>query len=143
MHVVSVIDSSSDSLIQVGMEQTGALGFDHIIQLDPLPTSVSQKDLISLLAPHGTWLTSEKIQLDPPETEMLQKLGASVAFVFEPIWLLAPTQKGRLMHILQSVMDLASKGVLKPRNTNIYPLERTRQAVRDLGTKPGKIVIRL
>lgn len=142
-HIASVIDVSTDSLLNVGIELTGKLGFDHIIQLNPLPSSISRKDIIQLLAPQGTWVTSESLQLDPPEAEMLLRLGASLAFVFEPLWLLAPTQKGRFLHILNAIMDLASKGILKSRNIATYPLERARQAVRDLNAKPGKIVLRM
>jgi len=138
--IVRVIDLGSESLVSVALEETGQLGFDHVLQLDSVK-AVSRIDIIQLLAPQGVWVTGESLQLDPPETKLLLRKGASLAFSFEPIWLLAPTQQGRFKHVLNKIMELAGKGVLKAKSISTYPLERARQAVREIGTKKGKIVL--
>lgn len=123
-------------------EATGNLGFDFVLQLDSL-AGISRMLIIQLLAPQGTWVTGDSLQLDPPEASLLLRKGATLAFAFQPIWLLAPTQQGRFLHILTTIMELAGKGVLKPRAITTLPLERARQAIRDFGVKPGKFVLRV
>lgn len=133
------------------MEESGQMGVDHLIQLDPLqsltPSSstnaIRRLDLIHALAPQGTWVCGEALQLDPPESTILLRKGASLAFCFQPVWLLAPTQQGRFLHVLDTIMDLASRGILKTRAITTYPLERARLALRDLDSKPGKLVLRM
>lgn len=137
-----IIDMTSESLLEAAMTETGYLGFDHVLQLDPQPT-ISRMTLITLLAPQGTWVTAETLQLDPPEATLLLRKSATLAFAFQPIWLLAPTQIGRFLHVLTTIMELAGQGALKPRTISTYPLERARQAIRDLGSKPGKFVLRV
>lgn len=137
---IHVLDLTTEPLSAA--EVTGHLGFDFVVQLDPL-VGVSRMSIIQLLAPQGTWVTGEALQLDAPESSLLLRIGATLSFAFQPIWLLAPTQQGRFLHILTAVMDLAGKGILKPRNIATFPLERARQAIRDFGTKPGKFVLRV
>lgn len=137
---IHVLDLTSEPLSAA--EATGNIGFDYVLQLDPLP-GIPRMTIIQLLAPQATWVTGEVLQLDPPEASLLLRIGASLAFAFQPIWLLAPTQQGRFLHILTTLMDLAGKGILKPRAITTYPLERARQAIRDFGTKTGKFVLRV
>lgn len=137
-----VFDFKSESLVSAALEETGQIGFDHVLQLDPVE-SVSRMDIINLLAPHGVWVTGEAVQLDPPETKLLLRKGASVAFSFEPLWLLAPTQQGRFLHVLNKVMELAAKGSIKKPTINIYPLERARLAVRQVTETKAKLVLKI
>jgi hypothetical protein len=49
--------------------------------------------LSDLLAPFGRLLTNHpRLQIDPPTAQRLMLRGATVSFLFEPLWLLAPTQ---------------------------------------------------
>ena len=74
----------------------------------------TKHQLISCLAARGQWVTSQPdLQLDPPESQLLFMKGASLHFLFDPVWTLSGAQQGDYLSILDSVMKGLEKGSLK------------------------------
>ncbi len=68
----------------------------------PLPT---KHQLISCLATRGHWVTTQpNLQLDPPDSQQLLLKGASLHFLFEPVWLLSGAHQGDFLHMLKNVL---------------------------------------
>lgn len=106
---------------------------------------VSKTDIIRCLAVQGQWVTrTPDLQLDPPESRQLHMRCASLGFLFPEVWLMAPTQHGRYMHMLRDVMDKVASGQLTPMvQSKMYPVDKIRQAHRDVQSgKMGNVVIR-
>lgn len=82
------------------------------------------------------------MQLDPPESRLLLLKGASLSFLFDQLWLLAPTQQGRMLHVLNDILDKVSRGLVKPKIAQVYPLERARQALKDADNQIGSIILK-
>lgn len=146
-----VIDLASENFVDVVMEETDHMGVDLLVHVDivkfadPLtnPTcsfdlsSIKKRDYIKCLAPQGTWIVSTELQLDPPETALLLMKSASVAFLLDQTWLLAPSQSGRLLHILNDLLDKVSRGILRVKIAQSVPLERARQAIKEADAHLG------
>ena len=104
-------------------QETCRYGYEPSSSLSP-PTSPSnttsfsisptKHQLISCLAVRGQWVTSQpELQLDPPEAQLLYMKGASLHFLFEPVWTLSGGQQGHYLDILSSVMSKLEGGTLK------------------------------
>lgn len=169
-HVVRVIDVTSESLIDAVLEETGHTGVHTILDYRSLysldnvfsETKIddyegdkgaqhsdtqytSQKELIRCLGVGGRWCSSNpSLQLDPPDSAALFLRGGSLSFVFEQTWLLAPQQHGKLLHMMNEILCKASTGALKPALCKLYPLEKIRQAHRDIiNLAVGKVIIKM
>ena len=80
----------------------------------PTPYLPTKFQIVSCLAARGHWVTSQPdLQLDPPEAQQLFMKGASLHFLFEPIWTLSSAHQGDYLHILSSVMAKLEAGVIK------------------------------
>ena len=80
----------------------------------PTPYLPTKFQIVSCLAARGHWVTSQPdLQLDPPEAQQLFMKGASLHFLFEPIWTLSSAHQGNYLHILSSVMAKLEAGVIK------------------------------
>ena len=76
--------------------------------------SPTKNQLIKCLAVGGQWVTSQpKLQLDPPDSHLLMMKGASLHFLYEPVWQLSGARQGDYLHILQSTMAKLEDGTLK------------------------------
>jgi hypothetical protein len=65
------------------------------------PSRYSLGALGDLLAPFGRIATNHpRLQLDPPVTQRLMLRGVTIALMFEPLWLLAPTQHSTYLRTL-------------------------------------------
>ena len=74
----------------------------------------TKHQLVNCLAARGQWVTSQpKLQLDPPDSHLLMMKGASLHFLFEPMWLLSGAHQGDYLQILQSTMSKLEDGSLK------------------------------
>ena len=82
---------------------------------DPSPSlSPTSHQIISLLAARGHWVTSQPdLQLDPPETKILYLKGASLHFMFPPVWTLSGAQLGSYLGVLQQVLKKMEDGIVK------------------------------
>lgn len=84
-------------------------------EADPTPTlSPTSHQIISLLAARGHWVTSQpELQLDPPETQTLYLKGASLHFMFPPVWTLSGAQLGSYLGILEQILKNMEEGFIK------------------------------
>lgn len=82
---------------------------------DPSPSlSPTTHQIVSLLAARGHWITSQpELQLDPPESQILYLKGASLHFMFPPVWTLSGSQIGSYLGVLQQVLKNMVDGVIK------------------------------
>ena len=104
-----MIDSSS---LKQQLEQEP---LRYTYEEDPSPTlSPSAHQIISLLAARGHWVTSQpELQLDPPETQILYLKGASLHFMFPPVWTLSSAQLGSYLSVLEQILKHMEDGVIK------------------------------
>ncbi|XP_056415539.1 quinone oxidoreductase-like protein 1 [Hyla sarda] len=126
--VARVIDVSKSNvnLTEKGMEETGGLGFDIILDAGAVlyntedsvtkPKLLPHKhEIISLLAVGGHWVTKEQyLQLDPPDSNILFLKSASLSYLNEETWNLSSSHQGKYLHILKDVMDKLGGGIFKP-----------------------------
>ena len=71
----------------------------------PPPSLPTKHQLISCLASRGHWVTTQpNLQLDPPDSQQLLMKGASLHFLFEPVWLLSGAHQGDFLHMLKNVL---------------------------------------
>ena len=78
------------------------------------PLSPTVHQIISLLAARGHWVTSQpELQLDPPEAQILYLKGASLHFMFPPVWTLSGAQLGSYLGVLQQVLKNMEDCVIK------------------------------
>ena len=84
-------------------------------EADPSPPlSPTVHQIISLLAARGHWVTSQPaLQLDPPEAQLLYLKGASLHFMFPPVWTLSAAQLGSYLGVLEQVLRHMEEGVIK------------------------------
>eukprot|EP00466_Bigelowiella_natans_P007397 jgi/Bigna1/143637/aug1.80_g18345 len=61
-------------------------------------------------------------QLSESESFQLFMRSASVAFLFEHAWLLAPKQHGKYLHILKDLMEKLGAKAIKPVIAKVGPL---------------------
>lgn len=127
---VLVIQPDCD-LYDVAMEETDGLGFDHIVCTS---TNVSNRDIIRSLAVHGTWVTTESLQLDPPESTVLLQKNANISFLCGNTWLLAPTQQGRLVHIMKDILETVATGSLRISAFKTFTIDNINKAFCEQGT---------
>ncbi|XP_069616895.1 quinone oxidoreductase-like protein 1 isoform X2 [Ranitomeya imitator] len=119
--VARVIDVSKGNvnLTEKGIEETGGLGFDVIVDAGVMMynsgDSINKQSLlphkheiISLLAVGSHWVTREQyLQLDPPDSNILFLKGASLSYLNEETWNLSSSQQGKYLHILCCTMITA------------------------------------
>lgn len=80
----------------------------------PPPSLPTKHQLISCLAARGQWVTTQPgLQLDPPETQQLLMKGASLHFLFEPVWVLSGAHQGHYLQTLKSIMAKLQGNTLK------------------------------
>jgi NADPH:quinone reductase-like Zn-dependent oxidoreductase len=151
-----VIDLSSENFVNAIMEETNSMGVDLLIHSDVVKmgetpssatcsfdlSSIPKRDYIKCLAPHGMWVTSTELQLDPPESTLLLLKSGSISFLCDQTWLLAPSQSGRLLHILSDLLDKVSRGLVRIKIAQTFSLERVRQALKELDTQVGCILVK-
>ena len=87
---------------------------EYEVPPDQPPQLPTKYQLISCLAARGHWVTTQpNLQLDPPESQMLLMKGASLHFLFEPVWMLSSAQQGDYLQILKAIMTKLENGSLK------------------------------
>ncbi|XP_078264919.1 quinone oxidoreductase-like protein 1 isoform X2 [Rhinoraja longicauda] len=131
--VINVTDSKVD-LVDSCMEETGGLGLNIVVdcgvQLYGKDVEPAVKlhlphkhDILSLLAVAGHWVTTEEnLQLDPPDSRLLFRKGASISFLNEEVWQLSYMQQGKYLHILKDVMEKLSIGTFRPHLDEPIPI---------------------
>lgn len=137
------------------MDETGGLGVDCIIDngLTRTDTSIyaadkdfslpTKHDILSCLAVGGKWITRQnKLQIDPPDSEVLYMKGVSVCYLFPEIWTLSTFQQGRYLHLLKDVLNKAVTGVIRPHLMTVLPSSEV-QSRSDLFPSQSCIVIKL
>lgn len=85
---------------------------DHAhTQTVPLP---KKHQLISCLATRGQWVSREpRLQLDPPDSQLLLMKGASLHFLFEQGVVLSGAHQGDYLDTLCSIAARLEDGTLK------------------------------
>ena len=59
-------------------------------------------------------MTSQpELQLDPPEAQTLYLKGASLHFMFPPVWTLSGAQLGSYLGVLEQVLKKMEDGIIK------------------------------
>ena len=80
----------------------------------PPPSLPTKHQLISCLAARGHWVTTQpNLQLDPPESQQLLLKGASLHFLFAPVWGLSGAHQGHYLHTMKSIMAKLQEDSLK------------------------------
>eukprot|EP01106_Pelomyxa_sp_JSP_P000179 TRINITY_DN1022_c0_g2_i1.p1 TRINITY_DN1022_c0_g2~~TRINITY_DN1022_c0_g2_i1.p1 ORF type:complete len:384 (-),score=131.52 TRINITY_DN1022_c0_g2_i1:93-1244(-) len=132
-----VVNMSEESIEEVVAQETGGLGVDYVLDLSATITATTPTaTLTRCLAAQGHWATTcpssctSLFQLDPPEARILHMKGASVSFLFEPVWNLSPSKHGVFHHIMEDVLEKMSGGTLLTKVAATYPLEKVREAFR-------------
>jgi len=92
--IARVIDTTSTSLLEAVMEETGGLGVDAILDASNIPQDPDV--MINCLAVHGRWTHSNRdLQMDPPDSERMFFKSITVGYMFEQSWVLSSGQQGR------------------------------------------------
>lgn len=148
--IVRIIDTAYESVVDAVMEETGGLGVDVLVEnrMDAREArseapGLDPADATRCLAAQGRWVTCARgLQLDPPVARILSSKGASLCFLWDPVWLLAGDQLGRYRHIVTRIMELLAEGRLQPNISNRFSLDRAPVALRCLETScVGRVVI--
>lgn len=135
---VLVVGNVGAELAQSVMARTAGLGVDYVYESLALAlTPEERKARIACLGAHGKWCLQRQQQLDPPETRALLLRGASVCFVFSPVWSMHPMQRGRYLQVATEVMRLASEGKLSVSNVDRFPFAKTLNAIEAAGKRDG------
>ena len=117
LHTVQPSYSLSDFIIESPLlrQQLEAEGHRHGYESAPPPTLCPTKhQIISCLAAHGCWITTQPdLQLDPPNSQLLFLKGASVHFLFTPVWLLSCDEQGTVLDMLTDIMKKAESRQLR------------------------------
>lgn len=80
----------------------------------PPPSFPTKHQLISCLASRGQWVTMQpRLQLDPPEAQLLLMKGASLHFLFEPVWGLSGAHQGHYLQTMKSIVAKLEENTLK------------------------------
>eukprot|EP00128_Syssomonas_multiformis_P015951 Colp12_sorted_trinity150504_noHs@30260 len=126
------------------LEETGGLGVDIIIQAEDCISGshlISKHDILRLLSVHGSWVTTDPaLQLDPPDSQMLHAKNARVCFLNSAAWVLASSQQGRLLHILEDSLKRLARNEFVV-DVRVYGHDRMADAWKDASLNTtGKIV---
>lgn len=137
------------------MDETGGLGVDCVIDngirqenfgkssFDDDFSKPTKHDLISCLSVGGRWITNESnLQVDPPDSEILHMKGASICHLFPEMWLLSTFQQGRYLHILEDILEKASRGILRPHLMTVLPSSEV-QSRSDLFPSKSAVIVKL
>ena len=74
----------------------------------------TKHQIISCLAARGHWITTQPdLQLDPPDSQLLFLKGASLHFLFVPVWLLSGDEQGTYLDMLSDIMRKAESKQLR------------------------------
>ncbi|XP_072178662.1 quinone oxidoreductase-like protein 1 [Diadema setosum] len=166
-HVVDRSERKRFAILNECLEDTGGLGVDCIIDdgVTMYPNEVEEAgqspkgdssrskrslpekhEVISTLGIGGRWVTSQRnLQLDPPDSRLLQLKGASVCFLNDATWTLASHKQGKYLHILRDIMQKLEKGTLRPPETHSLKLDEVSTKLKNLLSSPGykKIVMEM
>eukprot|EP00742_Colponemidia_sp_Colp-10_P004084 GILJ01004358.1.p1 GENE.GILJ01004358.1~~GILJ01004358.1.p1 ORF type:complete len:358 (-),score=36.27 GILJ01004358.1:140-1213(-) len=131
----------NEKVVDVLMEETGGLGCDCILDFTyshqrsqyvvPSYSSIlSDREIISALAVHGRWATTNHhLELFPTETKALHLKGATVSFICEHSWILPGTKQGKVLHIMQYLLEQLERNVLRLKPARVFGLERYEEAL--------------
>uniref|UniRef100_UPI00358F290D quinone oxidoreductase-like protein 1 n=1 Tax=Myxine glutinosa TaxID=7769 RepID=UPI00358F290D len=152
--VINLAESGSQGLHKACMEETAGLGADLVIDSgvrmfgdceDGEVGKIHKYDVINLLAVGGRWVTKQSsLQLDPPDSRLLQMKGGSVCFLNTETWMLSCTQLGSYLHILRDIMEKLVSGALRSR-LEVVPVSKAVAAMQRVqhGDRLLKRVVRL
>lgn len=140
-NIVSILTNKQNVVDHV-MEITNGIGVDCIIDFcEKFEHSITT--MINCLSVHGIWITQSSVQLDQPISDVLLKKGASLCFIYEPSWTLAPTQHGRLLHIIENLLNKLSQGLLKLQSPKVYEFEKANEALLETEKSFDNIIIKM
>lgn len=108
------------------------------------PSFPTKHQLISCLAARGQWVTTQpRLQLDPPESQLLLMKGASLHFLFEPVWGLSGAHQGHYLQTMKTIMARLDDKTLKPYVFKTVRLEQVCEELVRLGSYGiGKVVMK-
>jgi hypothetical protein len=69
--------------------------------------------------------------------------GVSLHLLFDPVWLMAPTQHAVYLHIVTELLERVARGELTPHVAPAqFPLDKIRQAFRHMLTaRPATVIV--
>lgn len=136
---VRVVVAAEPAALAAGVRSaTDGLGVDCVYETRAAVLSpVERRARVDALAPHGTWCVQREQQLDEPEARALLLRAARVAHVWPQAWLVAPTVRGRFVHVLQEIARLLPQ--LAVSSVDRFPLAKA-SAARDAVTRSDAAV---
>lgn len=140
-NIVSVL-FNNHNLYEKVMEVTNGIGVDCIIDYRQ-KCEYSTTTMVKCLSLFGVWITQNPVQLDPPISDVLLKKSASICFIYEPSWTLAPTQQGSVLHIVENLLYKISKDLLKLQLPQVYGFESLNDALLKTERSFNHIVIKM
>lgn len=106
-------------------------GYESAPPTVPCPT---KHQIISCLAAHGCWITTQPdLQLDPPDSQHLFLKGASVHFLFFPVWVLSGSEQGTFLDMLTDIMKKTESKQLRPLITKTVALNEVCELLPRIG----------
>eukprot|EP01104_Vermistella_antarctica_P017430 TRINITY_DN6177_c0_g1_i1.p1 TRINITY_DN6177_c0_g1~~TRINITY_DN6177_c0_g1_i1.p1 ORF type:complete len:351 (-),score=58.55 TRINITY_DN6177_c0_g1_i1:51-1103(-) len=146
--------SCADELQKYVLAETGGMGVDHIadfpdsqgrtvVATPSLPTEEVQNALIRCLAPHGHWIdaSAPPEQIDPPQLQQLWSKDCTVSYSFEAVWLLAASQQGRYLRLMNELMEYLVAGKVKPPQHSTLKMADVVNVIQQPHTISSKLVI--
>lgn len=125
-----IIDTRREKLKDVIMEETGGLGLDWILDAQG---TLSINTIISFMGFHARIITTSfEAQYNLAVCRQLLLKNISLSFLFEQTYALGSTQQGKLIHMLNEILQDLKKKNIHVQIQGVYPPEKIREAHRQL-----------
>lgn len=114
------VDELPDTLLR----DTAGFGVKHILDFSRSQTVSHKSVMLQCLGFQGKWaIIDPRFQLDPPESTQLCMRSASVHFVFPEAWLFHGSAYGKMLLMMQLVLDKFRSGELVARPRKLSSLK--------------------
>ncbi|TNV85897.1 hypothetical protein FGO68_gene4905 [Halteria grandinella] len=102
-----------DKMVQRAKEVTRGAGFDVIVDYGG-EVGEQKRGVIRMLGPFGRVITTARdLQIDPPESEILQELSATIQYTSKETLFKSHTHDAVLLNIISDVVQKHSQGALR------------------------------
>lgn len=141
VNIARIIDTRKEDLNTVILSETNGRGVDCFVDSDG--TTPLEK-CVSILSTHATFISPSSFTYPLAVSRQIFLKDLTITSLFEQSWVLSSDQQGRFLHILRQVLNDISKGRLKVKINQTFPLEQIREAHNCLeSNKIGRIVIKM
>lgn len=128
---ITIYDTRSETLDDL-VKKTSGLGFDLIID----DGNLSIEKVWKYIAMKGKFCTPYPQEITPLFAQSLFFSEITIIPIFEQLWVLAPTQMGRFLHILRKIVDDMNKKVFVPPHHTCIEMEKLSDCLKDVETYP-------